>query len=335
MNIIVAGATGVIGRQILPNLIEAGHTVTAITRSPDRAAQIRAAGALPVVCDIFDQDRLQKVVLDAKPEVVIHELTNIPQHIDARHVSRDFAQTNRLRTEGTRILMQAARAAGARRFLAQSIATYYTPNSALLATEEVPLYKEAPSAFVEIVQAIDDLEQIVLNTPGMDGIVLRYGYLYGPGTAHAAEGSFTEDVRHRRIPIIGGGRAVFSFIHVADAAAATVLAMNRGEPGIYNIVDDDPASLREWLPIYAEVCGAPRPMQVPKFVGRLVAGRFGVYFMTEQRGASNTKAKQVLAWQLRYPSWRNGFCAELTPTGPKASDTWKPGADQPLHGLGE
>ncbi|MCC7448886.1 MAG: NAD(P)-dependent oxidoreductase [Anaerolineae bacterium] len=313
MNIFVAGATGVIGRQLLPRLIEAGYTVTAITRSPDRAVQIRAAGALPVVCNVFDRDRLQKAVLDARPEVVIHELTDIPQHVDARHVSRDFARTNRLRTEGTQILMQAAQAAGARRFLAQSIATYYMPNSALLAAEDVPLYHDAPSAFAGIVQAIDSLEKTVLNAPSIDGIVLRYGYLYGPGTAYAADGSFTDDVCHRRIPIIGGGGAVFSFIHVADAAAATVLAMNRGEPGIYNVVDDEPAPLREWLPIYAELCGAPRPVQVPKFVGQLAAGRFGVYFMTEQRGASNAKAKQAFAWQPKYSSWRDGFRVELAP----------------------
>lgn len=311
MKVFVAGATGVIGRQLLPRLVEAGHTVVAMTRDSDRVSNIRAAGAQPVVLDVFEGDSLQRAVLDAKPEVVIHQLTNIPQHIDPRHVSRDMAPTNRLRTEGTQLLMQAAKAAGARRFIAQSIATYYTPSNGP-AMETDPLYKDAPDAFVEIVEAVDQLEHMVLNTPGIEGVVLRYGYLYGPGTIYSAQGSFTHDVRRRRIPIIGNGGGMFSFTHVEDAAAATVLAVDRGNPGIYNIVDDDPAPLREWLPVYAKLVGAPSPMHVTKFIGRLAAGRFGIYFMTEQRGASNQKAKQALGWSPKYRSWRDGFPAELT-----------------------
>ena len=312
MNIFFAGATGVIGRQLLPRLIEAGHTVTAITRSPDRVTQLRAAGAQPVICDVFDRDTLARAVRDAKPEVVIHQLTNIPQHLDTRRVDRDFAQTNRLRSEGTQLLMQAARVAGARLFIAQSIATFYAPDSARPATEDVPLYKDAPPAFAGMVQALDALEHTVLNTTGIDGIVLRYGYFYGPGTIYAADGSFVADVRKRRVPIIGSGNGVTSFIHVADAAAATVLAMNAGRPGIYNIVDDDPAPIRVWLPVVAALCGAPRPMALPAIIGRLAAGRWGYYFMTEQRGASNARARQQLDWRPQYASWRDGFRAELT-----------------------
>ncbi|NLF76914.1 MAG: NAD(P)-dependent oxidoreductase, partial [Chloroflexi bacterium] len=244
--------------------------------------------------------------------VVIHQLTNIPQHLDTRRVDRDFAQTNRLRSEGTQLLMQAARAAGARLFIAQSIATFYAPDSARPATEDVPLYKDAPPAFAGMVQALDALEHTVLNTTGIDGIVLRYGYFYGPGTIYAADGSFVADVRKRRVPIIGSGNGVTSFIHVADAAAATVLAMNAGRPGIYNIVDDDPAPIRVWLPVVAALCGAPRPMALPAIIGRLAAGRWGYYFMTEQRGASNARARQQLDWRPQYASWRDGFRAELT-----------------------
>lgn len=312
MRIFIAGATGVIGRRLLPYLTRAGNEVTAITRSQDRVEQIRAGGAKPIVCDVFDRDKLKQVIIAAKPEVVIHQLTNLPDRIDPRHIKQALAQTNKLRSEGTQILMDAARTAGARCFIAQSISTYYTPASTSPATEDEPLYKNAPAAFADVVHAIDNLEHTVLNTPGIDGIILRYGYFYGPGTAYAVDGTFAEDVRHRRVPIIGDGGGVFSFIHVEDAAAATVLALNHGQPGVYNIVDDDPAPLREWLPIYAELLNAPRPMHLPKFVGRLAAGRFGVYFMTEQRGASNQKAKQQLGWRSIYASWRDGLRMELT-----------------------
>lgn len=310
MNVFVAGATGAIGRQLLPRLVEAGHTVVAMTRRPDRVPEIRAVGAHPVVLDVFDRDKLHRAVLDAKPEVVIHQLTSIPHRIDPRQIRRDMAPTNRLRTEGTRLLLQAAKAAGARRFIAQSIATYYTPGNSP-ATETDPLYRHAPAAFVEVVEAVHQLEDMVLNASGIEGIALRYGHLYGPGTMYSADGSFTGDVRRKRVPIIGNGGGVFSFIHVEDAADATIVVMERGNPGLYNIVDDDPAPLREWLPIYATLCGAPPPMRVSKLIGRLAAGRFGVFFMTEQRGASNQKARQDLGWSPRYRSWRDGFRVEL------------------------
>jgi len=310
MNVFVAGATGAIGRQLLPRLIEAGHTVAAMTRRDDRVSDLRAVGAHPVVLDVFDAEILQRAVVDAKPEVVIHQLTSIPHRIDPRQIRRDMAPTNRLRTEGTRLLLQAAIAAGARRFVAQSIATYYAPGKRP-ATETDPLYKHAPAAFVEIVEAVSQLEDLVLNTPGIEGVALRYGHFYGPGTMYSADGSFTNDVRRRRVPIIGNGGGVFSFTHVEDAAAATVAAVERGDPGLYNIVDDDPAPLREWLPVYATLCGAPSPMRVSRLLGRLAAGRFGVYFMTEQRGASNQKAKHDLGWSPMYRSWRDGFRVEL------------------------
>ncbi|MCL4297302.1 MAG: NAD(P)-dependent oxidoreductase [Anaerolineae bacterium] len=313
MKIFIAGATGAIGRHLLPRLTQAGHEVTAITRSDDRVKQIRAAGAKPIVCDVFDQDKLKQAVLAAEPEVMIHQLTSLPERIDPRRIKQALAQTNRLRTEGTQILMDAARSAGVRRFIAQSVSFYYAPSSTLPATEDEPLYNDAPAAFADVVYAVDNLEHTVLNTPGLDGIILRYGYFYGPGTGFAADGAFAEDVRQRHVPIIGDGGGVFSFIHVEDAAAATVLALDHGQPGRYNIVDDEPVPLQEWLPVYAELLDAPRPLRLPKFIGRLAAGRFGVYFMTEQRGASNQKAKQQLRWRPVYASWRDGFQAELAP----------------------
>lgn len=313
MKIFIAGATGAIGRPLLLRLTRAGHEVTAITRSQDRVEQIRAAGARPVVCDVFDRDKVKEIVSAARPEVLIHQLTNLPPRIDPRQIKQALAATNRLRTEGTQILMDAATTAGVRRFMAQSIATFYAPTSTLPAAEDEPLYQNAPADFADNVHALENLEHTVLNTPGIEGIILRYGYFYGPGTSLAADGAFTEDVRRRRIPIIGNGGGVFSFIHVEDAAAATVLALSQGQPGPYNIVDDEPAPVREWLPVYAELLHAPRPLRLPKFIGRLAAGRYGVYFMTEQRGASNQKAKQQLGWRPIYGSWRDGFRVELAP----------------------
>lgn len=313
MKIFIAGATGVIGRHLLPRLTEAGHEVTAITRSQTHVEQIRNDGARPIVCDVFDRDKLKQAVAAAEPEIVIHQLTNLPQRIDPRRIEQALAQTNKLRTEGTQILMDAAKSVGARRFIAQSIAFYYAPTSPVPATEDELLYKNAPAAVTNAIHAVDNLEHTTLHTPGIEGIILRYGYFYGPGTAYAVDGPFAEDVRHRRVPIIGDGGGVFSFIHVEDAAAATVLVLNRGKAGIYNIVDDNPVAIREWLPIYADMLDAPRPMRLPKFIGQFGAGRFGVYFMTEQRGASNKKAKQELGWRPTYPSWRDGFRLELDP----------------------
>lgn len=311
MKIFIAGATGVIGRQLLPRLTEAGHEVTAITRSQGRVEQIRAYGANPIVCDVFEREKLKQAVATAKPEVVIHQLTSLPQRIDPRRIKQALAQTNKLRTEGTQILMDAAKSAGVRRFMAQSVSFLYAPAGPSPATEDERLYKDAPSAFAPIVHAVDELEHTVLNSSGIEGIILRYGHFYGPGTAYAADGTVAEDVRRRRMPLIGGGGGVFSFVHVEDAAAATVLALNHGRSGIYNIVDDDPAPIGEWLPVYADLLDAPRPMRLPKLIGRLGAGRFGVYFMMEQRGASNKKAKQELGWQPAYSSWRDGFYSEL------------------------
>ena len=311
MKIFIAGATGVIGRALVPMLQKSGHTITAITRTPGHAAALQAMGVAPVICDVFDRQKLQSVLVDASPDAVIHQLTALPDRIDPRKIQQVLAPTNRLRTEGTQILMDAAKAAGVRKFIAQSVSFYYAPTSAQPATECDPLYIDAPAAFVDAVQALSELERITLETASVDGIVLRYGYLYGSGTVYAPDGTFTADVRNRKIPIIGNGNGIFSFIHVEDAAAATVLALHQGKPGIYNIVDDNPTPLHEWLPIYAKLAKAQVPRHIPKWLGRVAAGPFAIYYMTKQRGASNQKAKKELGWQPAYPDWREGFEAVL------------------------
>ena len=312
MRVFVAGGTGVIGRRLLALLAGAGHEVTAMTRSQRRAEEMRARGVQPVIADAFGAAMLHDAVMKATPEVVINQLTKIPRRLSPRRIKDEMAATNRLRIEATRTLVEAARAAGADRMISQSISFVYDPKGEALATEDEPLFHGAPAAFSELVRAIDTSEHTVLDAEGVAGIVLRYGYFYGPGTIYASDGSFAEDVRRRRVPIVGDGEGVSSFIHVDDAAAATVLALEHGEPGAYNVVDDDPAPVRIWLPTYAQLLGAARPFRVPKFVGRLGAGPYGLYFMTQQRGASNEKAKKRLRWKPSYQSWREGFGSELT-----------------------
>jgi 2-alkyl-3-oxoalkanoate reductase len=288
-------------------LLEAGHEVTGMTRSEEKLAALREAGADPVQADVFDLDRFIETVSQSRPDVVVHELTNIPRAVDPRRFREQFANTNRLRIEGTRNVVDAATAAGARRVIAQSIAFAYAPRGGLVKAEEDPLFLEAPQQYLPLVDAIRRLEKTVLETEGIEGVVLRYGYWYGPGTSYAADGSIATQVKRRRFPIVGKGTGCFSFIHIDDAAAATVAAVERGRPGVYNVVDDDPALAREWLPVYADVLGAPAPRRVPAILARLAAGRQAAYVMLQQRGASNQRAKRELGWEPRYPSWRKGF----------------------------
>lgn len=315
MNVFFAGATGVIGRQLLPLLVRAGHEVTAMTRSPSRVEQIRSQGARPVACNVFDQDGLRDAVVASKPDVLIHQLTDIPRRIHPRRVKTAMAATDRLRTEGTKALLQAAKAARTRRLIAQSIAFLYRPVGSALATEDEPLYHDAPTAFAGMVRAVDECERIVLGDAEIEGIVLRYGYFYGSGTIYARGGSFAEDVQRRRVPIVGDGSGMFSFIHVGDAAAATSAALEQGSTGTYNIVDDGPVALREWLPEYAQMLGAQSPFTVPKIIGRFAGGSYGIYLMTQQRGAANEKARRQLGWEPGYSTWREGFHAELAASG--------------------
>lgn len=311
MNIFIAGATGVIGKALVPRLQQDGHHITALTRNAERAEQLGALGITPVFGDVFARQELIDAVTSAKPDVVIHQLTSIPDRMEPKRILKSLGATNRLRIEGTDNLMAAAQSAGAHTFLAQSIATYYTPSHRSPAEEETALYTDAPASWREIIDALVHLERVTLETAGINGIVMRYGYFYGPGTIYAADGTFTADVRARKVPVIGKGNGIFSFIHVDDAASATVAALNYGKPGIFNIVDDEPAPLSEWLPVFAQLTNAPKPPRVPKFIGRLAAGPFGLFYMTEQRGASNRRAKNVLGWQPCYRSWREGFATLL------------------------
>jgi nucleoside-diphosphate-sugar epimerase len=306
MRVFVAGASGAIGTPLLPQLIAAGHEVTGTTRSVESAEAIRAAGARATICDALDADALHTAVTEAAPDVVVHQLTALPHRFDPRD-KEIYAPTNRLRTEGTRTLLDAARAAGARRIVCQSIAFAYAPGpQAEVKDEDAPLALDAPPPFGDGVRAIDEMERAVVGAGGLEGLVLRYGWFYGPGTYYANDGSMAEDVRRRRFPIIGKGSGLFSFVHVDDAASATVAAVERGAPGIYNVVDDDPAPQREWLPAYAEAIGAKKPLRVPVWVARLVVGKIATA-ASVQPGASNAKAKRELGWEPRWPSWREGF----------------------------
>ena len=307
MRVFVAGASGAIGRPLLPKLIAAGHEVTGMTRSEARAEDVRAAGADAAVVDVFDADALRAAVERASPEVIVHELTSLPDRIDFRKEDT-YAATNRVRTEGTRNLIDAARAAGARRFVSQSIAFAYRMDGQGLKTEDDPLLDDAPGAFGSGVSALREMEEMVLAT---DGLVLRYGFFYGPGTYYGDDGTSTEDVRRRRLPIVGKGSGTFSFIHVDDAADATVAAVERGAPGLYNIVDDEPAPMKEWVPVFAQAAGAKPPRRVPVWLARFVAGKDVSNFAVELRGVSNEKAKRELGWQPAHPSWRSGFAESL------------------------
>jgi 2-alkyl-3-oxoalkanoate reductase len=310
MRIFVAGASGAIGRLLVAKLVAAGHEVTGMTRSEARAGTIRAAGARAALLDVFDAEVLRAAMLEAAPEVVVHELTALPQRMDFRKKDL-YTATNRVRTEGTRNLLAGASAAGARRFVCQSIAFAYRNDGAPVKTEDDPIIDNAPGAFASGVRALREMESAVLGAEGIDGLVLRYGFFYGPGTHYGSDGTIVADVRRRRMPIVGKGTGVFSFIHVDDAADATVAAVERGAPGVYNVTDDDPAPMSEWLPVLAEAAGAKRPLRVPAWLAKLMAGRETGDFALELRGASNEKAKRELGWQPAHPSWRTGFAESL------------------------
>ncbi len=296
-----------IGRPLVAQLIAAGHEVTGMTRSSERAEVVRAAGAEPAVCDVFDADALAAAVAAARPEVVIHELTALPADLDLRKKGV-YEATNRIRTKGTRNLIAAARAAGATRFVAQSIGFLYAPEGDAVKAEDAPTMSGAIGGeFGPGVEAVLDLERQTVGAAGLDGLVLRYGFFYGPGSSYASDGFQASEVRRRRFPIVGDGGGVFSFIHIDDAAAATVAACERGASGIYNVCDDEPAAVHEWLPVYAEAVGAKPPRRVPRWLARLVAGSAVTAFATTLRGCSNARAKAELAWQPRWTSWRQGF----------------------------
>ena len=307
MRVLVAGATGVIGRPLTKQLCEAGHEVVGTTRSEPRAEAIRKLGVQPVVVDMRDTDALRRAVLGAEPDVVINQLTNLPSRLNYRKLEETFGPTNELRGKVGPALAGAAAEAGARRLISQSVCFFCAPTGKRAHDEEDPLLELPPeSPAAQGMLAMEALERSSLETPGLEGVVLRYGFFYGPGSAYASDGAWAEDVRRRRLPIVGKGAGIFSFVHVDDAASATVLAIERGS-GLYHVCDDDPAPISEWLPAYAEALGAKPPRRVPVWLTRLVAGRQAAAMATELEGASNEKAKRELGWQPKYQSWRQGF----------------------------
>jgi nucleoside-diphosphate-sugar epimerase len=309
MKVFLAGATGAIGKQLVPRLVEAGHEVHGMTRSESKQVMLRELGAVPTLADALDPDQVAEAVGRARPDVIVHQLTAIGA-LDPRHFDRDFALTNRLRTEGTDHLLSAGQAIGVRRFVAQSYGAWpYARTGGPMKSEEDPLDPAPAREMHESLAAIRHLEQAVLGAQWTEGIVLRYGAFYGPGTSAAPGGEQFEQVRTRKLPLVGDGGGVWSFIHIADAAEATVAAVAHGSRGVYNVVDDEPAPVAEWLPALAQELGAKKPMRVPRFVGRLFGGEAGVVMMTELRGASNAKAKRELGWRPAHSSWRRGFTA--------------------------
>jgi nucleoside-diphosphate-sugar epimerase len=307
MRVFLAGATGAIGRQLVPQLLAAGHEVTGMTRSAARAEELRSAGAEPAVADALDREAVVEAVLQARPDAVVHQLTAIPALIDPRRIERDFVLTDRLRTEGTHNLLAGAREAGTSRVIAQSIAFVYAagpPGTVHIETDPLIDVEQAPKSFRRTAGAVAELERSVL---GANGIVLRYGFFYGPGSSIAREGTMAQELRKRRVPIVGKGTGVWSFIHVEDAARATVAALHRNGPATYNIVDEQPAPVAQWLPAFAQAVGAPRPLKVPTLLARPFAGSYGIQTMVHAQGANGALARGELGWQPRYPSWREGF----------------------------
>ena len=315
MNIFIAGGTGAIGRVLVPLLLNAGHKVVALTRTNDRASQLEHMGAVPVVGDVYDDVRLARLVAESEAEVVIHQLTAF-----GTKDGDPYAETIRVRIEGTRNLISAARSARVRRFITQSISFMCSPFGSGLTDEETPLHLDAPPGVKPLAEAVASLERQTLNANGMSSIVLRYGWFYGPGTSYDPEGSIPRAIRTGTMPIVGAGAGTYSFIDLRDAAAATVKVLTHEATGIYNIVDDAPVRLNEWLPFAAGLLDALAPGHMDEASARQKLGDMRVYYMNEQRGASNAKAKRELDWQPAFPSWRTGFEALYVDRSRKSSN---------------
>ena len=314
MRVMVAGATGAIGIRLVPLLVAAGHTVTGLTRSASKTEALIRAGAVAVAVDALDAAALRKAALDARPEVIVHEMTAISGASDLAHFDQAFTATNRLRTEGLDNLLAAAREVGTRRVIAQSFCGWpYARAGGPVKTEEDPLDPSPPREFRNTLEAIRHLESAVVGATAFDGLILRYGAFYGPRSG-LFDGPMIDLLRRRRAPLIGDANGWWSFLHVDDAAQATALAVEKGAPGLYNIVDDDPAPVREWLPALARMIGAKPPRRIPRWLARLAAGEHMVAMMTENRAGSNLKARRELGWTPAHPSWRQGFAEVIAAT---------------------
>jgi nucleoside-diphosphate-sugar epimerase len=317
MRVLIAGATGALGSRLVSLLVRGGHRVTGVTRTSAKAAEIERAGATPAIVDALDRRLVRDLVLDARPEVVIHEMTALANASDLTHFDRSFAMTNRLRTEGLDHLLAAARESGARRVIAQSFCGWpYARTGGPVKTEEEPLDPNPPREFRKTLDAIRHLENAVAGAAEFEGLVLRYGAFYGPRSG-LFDGPMVDQLRRRRVPLIGDGGGWWSFLHLDDAAAATALAVVKGAPGLYNIVDDDPAPVRDWLPAFAAMLGAKPPRRIPRWVAQIAAGEHLVAMMTENRAGSNLKARRELGWSPTHQSWRTGFAEVIAATKTK------------------
>jgi 2-alkyl-3-oxoalkanoate reductase len=318
MKVFIAGGTGAVGKRLVPLLAAAGHEVQATTRSAAKVAQVRRLGAEPIVLDILDREAVEAVVAAARPEVIVHQATALSDMSDLRRFAEEFAATDRLRVEGTDNLLAAAAASGVRRVVAQSFTGWpYARVGGPVKTEDDPLDPHPPEAARGALAAIRHVESRVTGTEGLEGVALRYGGFYGPGTSLSEGGVHLEAVRKRKFPVVGGGTGIWSFVHIDDVATATQAAVEGEAAGLFNVVDDEPAPVSDWLPYLAAAIGAKPPRHVPAWVGKLAVGELGVAMMTSARGASNEKAKRELGWSLRYPSWRLGFETGLSDDVPR------------------
>lgn len=308
MRVFVAGASGVIGRQLVPILAAAGHDVIGLARSTSSGVIIDGMGATVAMADALDRAATMRAVADAAPDAVVNMLTSIPADIKPRRLARDFRVTNRLRTEGTRNLAEAAEHARAKHFISEGLAYAYEPGGEGPATEDEPFWQKPPKQFAPALAAVQDLEAL---TEDAGGLVLRLGHLYGPGTTFGADGSFVRQLRAGKVPIVGDGTATFSFTHTEDAASAIVAALDTRVVGALNVVDDEPALVSAWLPVLADVLSAREPRHVPVALARMAVGSWGVAFMTQLRGADNSRARLALDWRPHFTSWHQGFVAEL------------------------
>jgi 2-alkyl-3-oxoalkanoate reductase len=312
MRVFVAGSTGAVGKFLVPHLVQNGHEVVALVRDARKAKALEVMGAQVALADALNKEELTAAIRQTEPEVIIHQLTALTGVGNFKKLDEEFALTNRFRTEVTDTMLAAARLVGTRRFIAQSFCGWpFAREGGPVKTEEDPLDPNPPASFSKILAAIRYLEDTVRKTTNLQALALRYGFFYGPGTGIAKDGLIVELVRKRRLPIVGDGAGIWSFIHISDVARATVAAVSHGDPGIYNVVDDEPAPVSTWLPALAEAVGAKPPYKVPVWLGKLAIGGSGVSMMTKIRGGSNAKTKRELGWQLDYPSWRRGFVEGL------------------------
>lgn len=307
MRIFVAGSTGALGRPLVRALLERGHVVTGLTRDAAKGAALAAIGATPVIADIYHTETVISAIVAARPDAIINELTALPQRLDPRKLAEYYAANDRVRREGTRTLLEGARRCEARRLVSQSAAFWYAPTPGGVKTEADPFDVEAPEPIGSAVATMVEVERAVVGAEGVAGVNLRYATLYGPGTWYSADGEIGRRFRRRMYPMIGSGEAIISFLHIDDAVGATIAALESGATGAFNVADDEPAMAKDWMPVFARAIGAPRPLRVPAFVARILAGPAAVHLALQSRGASNERLKDELHWQPRFESWRIGF----------------------------